>query len=125
MVTADGIMDSLAKTARAKISKFETDLANTPSTAALHRRASGAWSQERKKLHKKIIRKFFTEDDALIRALPAAGEQPTFVTFGGRGGSGPTPTSRHAWQNCFRATSGSTGRQWTSMQASARQMAGW
>jgi predicted ABC-type ATPase len=87
-VTADGIMDSLAKTPRAKIAKFETDLANTPATAEVYRSGSKVWSQERKKLHKKIIRKLLTEDDALTRALPVAGEQPTFVTFGGRGGSG-------------------------------------
>ncbi len=49
---------------------------------------NSVWAQERRKDHKRIIRRLLTKDNALTRALPAAGEQPSYVTFGGRGGSG-------------------------------------
>ena len=87
-ITAEKVMAEFDKPTATTIAGFERGLAAGKSTAKIHRNARGVWSQERKKLHKKILRKLLTEDDALTRALPAVGESPTFVTFGGRGGSG-------------------------------------
>ena len=45
----------------------------------------GSYTAERKQVHEQILDDLFKDAD---KAKPAAGEQPTFVMLGGRGGSG-------------------------------------
>lgn len=48
---------------------------------------SSVYSDERQKLHQKIISEFLSEEK-IKNALPKNGEKPMFVMLGGRGGSG-------------------------------------
>lgn len=48
-------------------------------------RKNGQWTNSRKEEHKRIIQKLFANKD---KAKPKAGEDPTFIVLGGRGGSG-------------------------------------
>lgn len=48
---------------------------------------SGEWNDDRKKLHDSIIRKILAPEK-VAACIPNNGEKPTFVMFGGRGGSG-------------------------------------
>ena len=89
-VTASKLLDQITLNQRNQISKFNDDVAavmNSEGPTVNLYRGTYAYSQERKEVHKEIIRKILTKD-VLERATPAAGEQPKFVTFGGRGGSG-------------------------------------
>lgn len=51
------------------------------------RRTDGTYTEERQQLHEDILHRIFTES-AVRAATPAAGEQPTIIFLGGRGGSG-------------------------------------
>ena len=49
--------------------------------------ADGNYTADRRALHEKIVDEFLS-DEAVLRARPASGEQPTLTVLGGRGGSG-------------------------------------
>jgi phage-related protein (TIGR01555 family) len=49
--------------------------------------SDGTYTPERQQLHNKILQKVFTPD-AVAKALPVSGQQPTATFLGGRGGSG-------------------------------------
>jgi SPP1 gp7 family putative phage head morphogenesis protein len=58
-----------------------------PSSMSQNVGPDGIYTPERQKLHEEIMEKIFKPED-VMNALPAEGEQPTFVILGGRGGSG-------------------------------------
>lgn len=72
---------------RKALRKIAADIDDGLETVDVYK-VGGVYTQERKALHKKIIRDILEEQDSLAKATAPAGEQPTFVTFGGRGGSG-------------------------------------
>ena len=86
----------------AAIRKFEDLLDGVEPTFEAFRDANGVWSESRKLLHRKIVRKVILGFDettlaldrsnilanGLHKAKTAANEIPTYTVLGGRGGSG-------------------------------------
>ena len=71
--------------ARAKLAKAIPT--NASEAEGGHMGKDGTWTQERSKLHHKLLSEIFTPE-ALARAKPEAGQKPVMVMLGGRGGSG-------------------------------------
>ena len=64
---------------------YEAHGNGTLDTQTKYRTADGSYTAERQQIHDKILDDLFKDAD---KAKPAAGEKPTFVMLGGRGGSG-------------------------------------
>lgn len=85
--TADDLLSKLSQHEQAEI-KLALSKANAaPQTQSLYTDAEGHYTPERQALHRQIIDSY-VNDEAIKHALPAPGEQPTFIVLGGRGGSG-------------------------------------
>jgi predicted ABC-type ATPase len=85
-VTTEEVMGQLSERDRKEITDKLAVVANTQQTKDEYSKG-GVYTAERLKLHKEIIDEFLNEAE-IARATPAAGEKPTFVLLGGRGGSG-------------------------------------
>ncbi len=70
----------------AKIKEADAYNAKTPTTAELYKdKETGVYSDERTKIHRKIMQKTFAGKDA---AKAKVGEKPQVIMLGGRGGAG-------------------------------------
>lgn len=61
--------------------------ASSAKTSMEHYAPNGVFSEERMKLHEKIINEILS-DENIKAATPGPGESPTYILLGGRGGSG-------------------------------------
>lgn len=86
--TAEGILATEDAVTIKTLEDTAARLKKAKTTEAMFKRADGTWSPQRvKDVHDPIINKILSEQ-AMKAATPAAGKQPTYIMFGGRGGSG-------------------------------------
>jgi predicted ABC-type ATPase len=85
-VTPLDIMSKLSKDERREVEYATLKAETSPNSVALYTH-DGVFTDERKQLHQQIIDSYFTKEN-VAAATPAAGEAPTLVVLGGRGGSG-------------------------------------
>ena len=96
--TPDSIIAGFGGDAGERIAKARARLGGVKQTIEEHTDQSGAWSEQRAALHRKLIfdgveingKKVpgLLHPDRIKAATPAPGERPTFIALGGRGGSG-------------------------------------
>lgn len=87
-VTEDKIFSQFSEEDVAEMKQRFEDLQKLPSTHDSPPYVEkGEYSEDRKKLHDAIVAKVLS-DSAIKAATPKAGEKPTFIVLGGRGGSG-------------------------------------
>lgn len=85
-VTPAAILSHFPDDTAAKIADVQKRLQTIEQTINQFKK-DGAYDEERKKLHIKIIDDILS-DERIAAATPAEGEAPTFTVLGGRGGSG-------------------------------------
>jgi predicted ABC-type ATPase len=86
-ITKAKIFERIDSLERRGMARLERQIRGKKDTAHFFKSADGTWTPSRARNHARIVKKFLS-DEAIAAATPAAGEQPTLVMFGGRGGSG-------------------------------------
>jgi predicted ABC-type ATPase len=88
-ITADKIYEKLKPEDAKEIKDKTKEAMQLPPSDELYSTGKGKndYTPERRALHDKIIKSVITAD-AIKAATPKAGEKPTFIVLGGRGGSG-------------------------------------
>lgn len=85
-VTPEDILKNFPPDTAGKIAETNAKLAQLKSTDQEFK-VNGEWTPERGALHQKIFDDILSEE-RVRAAMPAEGEDPTFIILGGRGGSG-------------------------------------
>ena len=105
--TPDSIIDGFGGDTRQRIEAARQRLGGVKQTIDEHTK-DGVWNEERAALHRKLIFDGVEIDgkkvpgllspDRIKAATPPAGQQPTFIALGGRGGSGKSSLNGRVYQ---------------------------
>jgi len=85
-VNADAILAHFPADTKDRIAAAQERLKDIEDTMSQYQK-DGVWDAKRQVLHHQIMANLFSPE-AIKKATPAEGQQPTFIILGGRGGSG-------------------------------------